>query len=234
MKLKFKFNKISKHSLKLKSSKVAKLKMQSKSSTSSQGQTKVFVKTSAKRKISPVQISNVPVQEKAKATATKEEKAEFSPVELPSPLAASEPVAFAPLDMSKFLNKSDLFVPFDEREVAKQAGCYWWAEDRIWFAPRAQGFEDIIKQYSGEFLDIPAEDREEAKAMGATFRPSTASWWGDEKMAQRWGMVYLPKATYNDKDRLKALKCKWCPFNRKWFTNKQSIAANPYAFNVFL
>lgn len=143
--------------------------------------------------------------------------------------AAEAPRTYPPKDIvTLYPSRVELYVPFDERSVAKEAKCIWWPEERIWIAPQHQGFEDIISRYEGEYLCLNREDNDEAKRLGATFRPASKTWYGSPSGAgDKFGCVYLTKATFNDGLKLKAEGCRWSPFFRCWYTSRANFIANP-------
>lgn len=130
--------------------------------------------------------------------------------------------------IATYPNRVELVVPFSERDVVKAAGCKWWHEERIWIAPTFEGFEDIVSNYAGEYLCLRKEDHQEAKTLGAVFRPSSTTWFASTKeCCEKFGCVYFQKAKFEDKQLLKTEGCRWSPIFRCWYTSRQNFLANP-------
>lgn len=142
---------------------------------------------------------------------------------------AVPPNTFAKVDITAtYPERIELIVPYAERQVVRAAGCKWWAEERIWIAPKYEGFEDICNNYAGEHLFLRKEDNAEAKTLGAIFRPMSATWYGPVKgCGEKFGCVYLTKTKFDDKEKLKTEGCRWSPVFRCWYTSRQNFISNP-------
>jgi hypothetical protein len=149
--------------------------------------------------------------------------------EMPKFGFAMPPNTFAKVDIiATYPERIELAIPFADREVAKSAGCKWWAEERIWIAPKFEGFEDICNTYAGEYLCLRKEDHAEAKALGAIFRPLSMTWFGSVKgCGEKFGCIYFLKTKFEDKVLLKTEGCRWSPLFRCWYTSRQNFISNP-------
>ncbi len=127
----------------------------------------------------------------------------------------------------------DLCVPWEEREVVLQAGCYWDVKGNYWRAPKLQEWEDIIKRYEGVICSVAMDEREDAKAEGIKFRGDIKCWWGHKEQHEHWAAQFLPNAPFTAKATLQSKKATFCGCYKMWCISKKRLLRNP-SFNSWL
>lgn len=67
-----------------------------------------------------------------------------------------------------------LAIPFNEKDSLKGSIC-WDADKKLWYTYKYH--KDIIAKYNLIYLDVPYEDKDEAKELGAIWHPERKQWY---------------------------------------------------------
>ena len=92
-----------------------------------------------------------------------------------------------------------LSVPFADKDEVKLLGARWDGNKKLWYVPKGKslkGFEKYIfnetavKRVRNIYLDVPFDDKDEAKKLGARWDKEKRSWYitnlQDEKLFRKW------------------------------------------------
>lgn len=112
-----------------------------------------------------------------------------------------------------------LIVPFEEKDLCKENGGRWDADNKEWYT---ENMNDNLKPYKAVRLYVPYEEKDEAKEKGAIWNKALNSWvisQGKSSSCKKWlkdNRKYL-KVPIEKKDIVKAEGGRWDPENKLWY-----------------
>lgn len=135
-----------------------------------------------------------------------------------------------------------LKVPFGDKDEAKDLGAKFDGEQRKWYfdtklcSPSAFAKWELVSPTPAaapvkpHYLNVPFEDKDEAKRLGARFDGDRRKWYFDQNSASRqvfakWASadsVFLT-VPLSDKDAVKQLGAEFDSIKRKWYFDSQAI-----------
>lgn len=112
---------------------------------------------------------------KARAVGEQVKKA----AESVKPMANEKHSAPKKSEIATYLN-----VPFDEKDEAKSIGARWDGDAKCWYAPAGSDLSKFAKWANGSvksvkkvYLNVPFDDKDEAKGLGARWDPAKKKWY---------------------------------------------------------
>ena len=116
-------------------------------------------------------------------------------------------------------------MPFDQWDVAEDAGAVWDPDRHLWYAPDERAA--LVERWPGaRWLNVPSAAAEEARRLGAVWDLARRLWYAERPLSAArerslrlfvsWGSARWLRVPYAEKDKAKALGARWVEARQRW------------------